>query len=67
MSVFLFPFFDLSDKQQPELNKKIMENLRHSAANGCEDTYDVFYLPTVSALYILSEVETLVSSTEGSS
>ena len=23
-----------------------MENLRHSAANGCEDTYDVLYLPT---------------------
>ena len=23
-----------------------MENLRHSAANGCEDTYDVFYLPS---------------------
>ena len=22
-----------------------MENLRHSAANGCEDTYDVLYLP----------------------
>ena len=21
-------------------------NLRHSAANGCEDTYDVLYLPT---------------------
>ena len=28
-------------EQQPELNKKIMENLRHSAANGCEDTYDL--------------------------
>ena len=23
-----------------------MENLRHSAANGCEDTYDVLYLTT---------------------
>ena len=23
-----------------------MENLRHSAANGGEDTYDVLYLPT---------------------
>ena len=48
LSVFLFPFFHLSDEQQPELNKKIMENLRHSAANGSEDTYDVLYLPTES-------------------
>ena len=37
-----------SASQQPELNKKIMENLRHSAANGNggEGTYDVFYLTT---------------------
>ena len=46
LSVFLFPFFHLSDEQQPELNKKDMENLRHSAANGGEDTYDLLYLPT---------------------
>ena len=49
LSVFLFPFFHLSDEQQPELNKKIMENLCDSANNGCEGTYDVLYhLPTVS-------------------
>ena len=48
LSVFLFPFFHFSDEQQPELKKKIMENLRHSAANGGEDTYDVLYLPTDS-------------------
>ena len=46
LSVFLFPFFHLSDEQQPELNKKIKENLCDSAANGGEGTYDVFYLPT---------------------
>ena len=46
LSVFLFPFFHLSDEQQPELNKKIMENLCDSAINGCEGTYDVLYLPT---------------------
>ena len=34
LSVFLFPFFLLSDEQQPELNKKIMENLCNSASNG---------------------------------
>ena len=44
LSVVLFTFFHLSDEQKPELNKKIMENLRHSAANGGEDTYDVLYL-----------------------
>ena len=33
LSVFLFPFFHLSDEQQPELNKKIMENLCDSANN----------------------------------
>ena len=49
LSVFLFPFFHLSDEQQPGLNKKIMENLRHFAANGGEDTYDVFYLSIFSA------------------
>ena len=47
-SVFLFPFFHLSDEQQPELNKKIMENLCDSANNGAEGTYDVLHLPTVS-------------------
>ena len=46
LSVFLFPFFHLSDEQQPELNKKIMENLCDSANNGGEGTYDVLYLPT---------------------
>ena len=46
LSVFLFTFFHFSDEQQPELNKKIMENLCDSANNGCEDTYDVLYLPT---------------------
>ena len=45
LSVFLFPFFHLSDEQQPELNKKIMENLCDSATNGGEGTYDVLYLP----------------------
>ena len=34
LSVFFFPFFHLSDEQQPELNKKIMENLRDSANKG---------------------------------
>ena len=47
LSVFLFSFFLLSDEQQPELNKKIMENLRYSATNGGEGTYDVLYLPTI--------------------
>ena len=46
LSIFLFPFFHLSDEQQPELYKKNMENLRHSAANESEDTYDVFNSPT---------------------
>ena len=46
LSVFLFPFFHLSDEQQPELNKKIMENLCNSATNGGEGTYDVLCLPT---------------------
>ena len=45
LSVFLFPFFHLSDEQQPELNKKIMENLCDSATSGGEGTYDVLYLP----------------------
>ena len=36
----------LSYEQQPELNKKIMENLCDSANNGSEGTYDVLYLPT---------------------
>ena len=40
LSVFLFPFFHLSDEQQPELNKKFMENLCDSATNGGEGTYD---------------------------
>ena len=35
LSFFLFTFFHLSDEQQPELNKKIMENLCNSATNGC--------------------------------
>ena len=43
---FLSPFFHLSDEQQPELNQRIMENLRYSATNGGEDTYDVPHLPT---------------------
>ena len=47
LSFFLFPFFHLSDEQQPELNKKIMENLRYSATNGGEGTDDVLYLPTL--------------------
>ena len=42
LSVFLFPFFHLSDEQQPELNKKIMENLCDSANNGGEDTLNAF-------------------------
>ena len=46
LSFFLFTFFHLSDEQQPELNKKIMENLRYSATNGGEGTYDVLYLST---------------------
>ena len=46
LSVFFFPFFHLSDEQQPELNKKIMENLCDSANNGSEGTYDVLYLAT---------------------
>ena len=46
LSVVLFPFFHLSDEQQPELNKKFMENLRDSATNGGEGTYEVLYLPT---------------------
>ena len=48
LSFFLFPFFHLSDEQQPELNQKIMENLRNSATNGGEGTYDVLYLTTLS-------------------
>ena len=46
LSIFLFTFFHLSDEQQPELNKKFMENLCDSATNGCEGTYDVLQLPT---------------------
>ena len=46
LSVFLSLFFHLSDEQQPELNKKIMENLCDSANNGGEGTYDVLYLTT---------------------
>ena len=46
LSFFLFPIFHLSDEQQPELNKKIMENLRYSATNRGEGTCDVLYLPT---------------------
>ena len=46
LSVFLFPFYHLSDEQQPKLNKKFMENLHNSANNGGEDTYDFFYLHT---------------------
>ena len=49
LSVFLFPFFHLSDEQQPELNKKIMESLCDSANNGGEDTYDFLYLPTLGS------------------
>ena len=44
--LFPLPFFHLSDEQQPELNKKFMENLRNSATKGSEGTYDVLYLPT---------------------
>ena len=57
LSVFLFPFFHLSDEQQPELNKKDMENLRHSAANEGEDTYDVF-IPTKRAAQIVEGAHT---------
>ena len=46
LSVFLFPFFHLSDEQQPELDKKIMESLCDSTNNGGEDTYDLLYLHT---------------------
>ena len=47
LSFFLFPFFHLSDEQQPELDKKNMENLRNPANNGGgEGTDDVLYLPT---------------------
>ena len=46
LSVFLFTFFHLSDEQQPELNKKIMEHLCNSATNGSEGTYDALYLAT---------------------
>ena len=46
----LLSFFLLSDEQQPELNKKIMKNLRYSATNGGEGTYDVLYLTTSCAL-----------------
>ena len=35
------PDFHLSDEQQRELNKKIMENLCDSANNGGEGTYEV--------------------------
>ena len=45
LSVFLFPFFHLSDEQQPELYKKDMESLRHFAANWGEDTCDLLHLP----------------------
>ena len=58
LSVFLFPFFHLSDEQQPELNKKIMENLCDSANNGGEGTYDVLYLTT---RYEAPETDTEVS------
>ena len=34
LSVFFFPFFHLSDEQQPEVNKKIMENLCDSTNKG---------------------------------
>ena len=47
LSFFLSPCFYLSDEQQPELSQKIMENLRYSATNGGEGTYDVLYLPQV--------------------
>ena len=41
LSVFLFTFFHLSDEQQPELDKKDMENQCDSAHNGGEDTNSV--------------------------
>ena len=41
LSAFFFPFFHLSDEQQLELNKKIMENLCDSANNGGEGTNDL--------------------------
>ena len=44
LSVFLFSLFHLSDEQQPELNKKIIENLCDSATDGGEGTCDVLYL-----------------------
>ena len=44
LSVFFFPFFHLSDEQQPDLDKKIMENLCDSANKGSEDTYDFLNL-----------------------
>ena len=45
-SIFLFPFFHLSDEQRPELNEKIMDNLCDSATNGCQGTYDVRHFTT---------------------
>ena len=58
LSVFLFPFFHLSDEQQPELNKKIMENLCDSATNGCEGT-----APTTSSTYPQVMSPTAMTST----
>ena len=47
LSVFLSLFFLFYHELSPELYTKDMENLRHSAANESEDTYDVFNSPTV--------------------
>ena len=60
LSVFLFPFFHLSVEQQPELNKKIMENLCDSATDGGEGTYDVLYLPTLPKVFIRQSVSALL-------
>ena len=46
LSVFFFPLFHLSDEQQPELNKKTLENVCDPATNGGDGTYDVFCLST---------------------
>ena len=52
LSVFLFPFFHLSDEQQPEFNKKIMENLCDSANNGSEGTHNVLYFTTSARCFV---------------
>ena len=52
LSVFLFPVFHLNHELQPELYQKDMENLRHSAANEGEDTYDVLIPSTPTKAWL---------------